>query len=286
MGGRLGRWCGRGIDRHRRLQVGAAAGATGPVETEDPSSRKGLREFPYLAGGPARIWHLADSTPVGCRGFNGPVPPPLLIRALQLCADRTGRGRAVSTRPKVRSAIRMAPWTRRPSCGSGSTPTTGATGSSTLRSSPDAVTEVIARSEVSTDPLESQEGARAFGQRSPTCTSRSTTWSSLNRLSSSSGEQPARTRPIRRRRADRPHLHPPRRRRGRGPRRPHHGIPRLLRPGHDALADRADGSHLGEEGLQRKHLRPGRTSRCFHSYRTPLEHARLPRGPRARAPSN
>ena len=78
--------------------------ATGPVETEDPSCWKGLREFPYLAGGPARIWHLADSTPVGCRGFNGPVPPPLLIRALQLCGDRTGRGRAVSTRPKVPSA--------------------------------------------------------------------------------------------------------------------------------------------------------------------------------------
>src|SRR6187200_651834 len=71
------------------------------LKTEDPSCCwKGLREFPYLAGGPARIWHLADSTPVGCRGFIGPVPPPLLIRALQLCADRTGRTRRVSTTPR------------------------------------------------------------------------------------------------------------------------------------------------------------------------------------------
>src|SRR5262245_59812345 len=37
------------------------------------------RGSPYLAGGPARNWHLAGSAPVGCRGFNGPVPPPLLI---------------------------------------------------------------------------------------------------------------------------------------------------------------------------------------------------------------
>jgi len=103
MGGRLGRWCGRGIDRHRRLQVGAAAGATGPVETEDPSCWKGLREFPYLAGGPARIWHLADSTPVGCRGFIGPVPPPLLIRALQLYVDRTGLPRTCQRNRRSRS---------------------------------------------------------------------------------------------------------------------------------------------------------------------------------------
>src|SRR3954449_682464 len=45
--------------------------------------------FPYRAGGPARTWHLADSS-VGCRGFNGPVPLPLLIRALRLSADATG----------------------------------------------------------------------------------------------------------------------------------------------------------------------------------------------------
>ncbi len=46
-------------------------------------------EFPYRAGGPARTWHLADSS-VGCRGFIGPVPLPLLIRALRLCRDATG----------------------------------------------------------------------------------------------------------------------------------------------------------------------------------------------------
>ena len=51
-------------------------------------------------------------------------------------------------------------------------------------------------------------------------------------------------RPVRRRRADRAPLHPPGRRRRRGPRRPHHGVSRLLRPRHDALADRADGPDL------------------------------------------
>ena len=39
---------------------------------------------------------------------------------------------------------------------------------------PNAVTEVIAREEVSTDPVESQEGARAFKEAFPTCMSRST----------------------------------------------------------------------------------------------------------------
>src|SRR4051812_5271815 len=53
-------------------------------------------EFPYRAGGPARTWHLADSS-VGCRGFNGPVPLPLLIRALRLWAD----GRPDGARPSM-----------------------------------------------------------------------------------------------------------------------------------------------------------------------------------------
>ena len=66
-------------------------------EREDPSWRKGLGELPYLAGGPARIWHLADSTSIGCRGFIGPVPPPLLISALQLSAHRRGAGAGASS---------------------------------------------------------------------------------------------------------------------------------------------------------------------------------------------
>src|SRR5262245_34629021 len=42
---------------------------------------RGLRrEVPYLAGGPARTWHLAESS-VGCRGFNGPVPQPTLDKS-------------------------------------------------------------------------------------------------------------------------------------------------------------------------------------------------------------
>ena len=44
-----------------------------------PSTRRVPGGSPYLAGEPARNWHLAGSAPVGCRGFNGPVPPPLLI---------------------------------------------------------------------------------------------------------------------------------------------------------------------------------------------------------------
>ena len=62
-------------------------------------------EFPYRAGGPARTWHLADSS-VGCRGFIGPVPLPLLIRALRLWADATGTPGPSQTqlRPSSRSA--------------------------------------------------------------------------------------------------------------------------------------------------------------------------------------
>src|SRR5206468_3752547 len=76
-------WC-YGIDRHRRhLAVrGGSTTRCSPRESRDPPCAEGSTRgaFPYLAGGPARIWHLAGSTPVGCRGFNGPVPPPLLIK--------------------------------------------------------------------------------------------------------------------------------------------------------------------------------------------------------------
>ena len=79
---------------------------------EDPSCAEGSRrEFPYRAGGPARTWHLAGSTPVGCRGFNGPVPPPLLIsissvvRAMVPHRSRDGQGTGAT---RVRRSSRRA----------------------------------------------------------------------------------------------------------------------------------------------------------------------------------
>ena len=77
----VGRLADRCLGRHRRPPgSGAGSGGDGPAETGNPFLlRKGLIEIPYLAGGPARTWHLAGCSPVGCRGFIGPVPPPLLI---------------------------------------------------------------------------------------------------------------------------------------------------------------------------------------------------------------
>ena len=63
-------------------RVGDAATAwqwRGPAETRRPFLHRRVSRVPYRAGEPARNWHLADSAPVGCRGINGPVPPPLLI---------------------------------------------------------------------------------------------------------------------------------------------------------------------------------------------------------------
>src|SRR5688500_1286953 len=49
-------------------------------ETKRPFPREEGSSIPYLAGGPARIWHLADVAAGRLSGFTGPVPPPLLIR--------------------------------------------------------------------------------------------------------------------------------------------------------------------------------------------------------------
>src|SRR2546428_12275310 len=89
------------------------AGAVGPEPGAERPSRCGRvsREFPYLAGGPARTWHLAGSTPVGCRGFIGPVPLPLLISALRLWPDATGQPGALSNAPGGMSAVRYRPAT-------------------------------------------------------------------------------------------------------------------------------------------------------------------------------
>jgi len=125
-------------------------------------------ELPYLAGGPARSWHLVGSTPIGCRGFNGPVPPPLLISALQLWANygparrtvnrglRCGRGvpfdaridrwaklanhrrmmaapSRMGRRRRVRARSRMRP---RPRAGIAATRSTGTKGRPRMSSSP------------------------------------------------------------------------------------------------------------------------------------------------------
>jgi hypothetical protein len=67
------------IDSRSRTLAGRPACTT---ESRGPSSaREGPLRLTYLAGGPARTWHLAWTLtrPAGCRGFIGPVPPPLLI---------------------------------------------------------------------------------------------------------------------------------------------------------------------------------------------------------------
>jgi hypothetical protein len=70
-----------GVGSRERMDRAVETGKTG--RPFPPEGSKGA--VPYRAGEPARNWHLAGSTPVGCRGFNGPVPPPLWISRLQLC---------------------------------------------------------------------------------------------------------------------------------------------------------------------------------------------------------
>ena len=82
---------GRAARRSRNRWRGEAAGyvarsvnfgrvLTGK-EWKDPSCPEGSRGSSLIVqDAPARNWHLAEPLSVGCRGFNGPVPPPLLIR--------------------------------------------------------------------------------------------------------------------------------------------------------------------------------------------------------------
>ena len=86
---------GRRARRSRKRWRGEVVdGNEHSLEQKTLPDGKGLEgSSPYRAGGPARTWHLAGSTPAGCRGFNGPVPPPLLIRALQLSAHDASDGR-------------------------------------------------------------------------------------------------------------------------------------------------------------------------------------------------
>ena len=64
----------------RRATLPDRSGGTGPGKKRPFLPGRVSRGFPYRAGSPARNWHLAEPLSVGCRGFNGPVPPPLLIR--------------------------------------------------------------------------------------------------------------------------------------------------------------------------------------------------------------
>src|SRR5690349_25078574 len=68
----------------------------GAVHARSPRNRETLPggrvfEIPYLAGGPARIWHRAGIAAGRLSGFTGPVPPPLLIRVFS--CGRDGRRR-------------------------------------------------------------------------------------------------------------------------------------------------------------------------------------------------
>src|SRR5436305_13933955 len=66
-------------------------------ETERPFPEEGPWErIPYLAGGPARIWHRAGIAAGRLSGFTGPVPPPLLIRVFSCRAILRGRAPAVN----------------------------------------------------------------------------------------------------------------------------------------------------------------------------------------------
>ena len=99
--------------RRRRRRSGSASGSRVVIvgrlhrwrpsrpsaeKPRDPSRRKGLGGIPYLAGGPARIWHLAGVAAGRLSGFTGPVPPPLLIRVFSCPRSVTGRGTASTPR--------------------------------------------------------------------------------------------------------------------------------------------------------------------------------------------
>src|SRR3954453_19375004 len=87
---------------------GRLGSASGPGVRATVWADRGDSEgrIPYRAGGPARARHLADSS-VGCRGFNGPLPLPLLIRALRLSANATGPRRVLSTPPPAPTPPRL-----------------------------------------------------------------------------------------------------------------------------------------------------------------------------------
>ncbi len=103
---------------------GAAAGH-GP-RTRTTWSLRGSSEgsVPYLAGGPARIWHLADLASVGCRGIDGPVPPPLwistssVVERMMPVPRALRKGERVSPRgePFLSARLRIGRRVRQASC--------------------------------------------------------------------------------------------------------------------------------------------------------------------------
>ena len=89
--GRVRRW-GQGRYGHDR-SPGRSSATDRSWMGQDPGRSLGLRRDPYLAGRPARTWHLADLASVGCRGVNGPVPQPSLDTCSSVVReDATGRG--------------------------------------------------------------------------------------------------------------------------------------------------------------------------------------------------
>jgi hypothetical protein len=92
---------------------GGRGGGTGPW-TRTTWSLRGISEgsVPYLAGRPARNWHLADLASVGCRGVNGPVPQPTLDKALFGCTRMMPEG--PDRRKRVNRRRRVSHTRRRP----------------------------------------------------------------------------------------------------------------------------------------------------------------------------
>src|SRR5262245_4856585 len=76
---------------------------------QGPGRSMGSRRDPYLAGGPARTWHLADLASVGCRGFNGPVPQPSLDTCSSvvpgMLRGRSVRGQGTGSNPSVPPSV-------------------------------------------------------------------------------------------------------------------------------------------------------------------------------------
>src|SRR4029079_13117941 len=81
--------------RHRITPAGEAANRGKPKRP----FWGGRVWIPYLAGGPARICHLAGVAAVRLSGFTGPVPPPLLIRVFS-CPRSVTAGPLRRQRPR------------------------------------------------------------------------------------------------------------------------------------------------------------------------------------------
>jgi hypothetical protein len=102
----------------RVMSVVVSSGGADPARS--PRNRETLPggrvfEIPYLAGGPARIWHRAGIAAGRLSGFTGPVPPPLLIRVFSCGGDGRRRRcqRSTSRRLAPRDGSGRLPWLAR-----------------------------------------------------------------------------------------------------------------------------------------------------------------------------